>query len=298
MSLPQNQHYISKVYLKHFSIDENANSNFVYCYNFEDPYRKNIQKVGINHSIFKMRNFYSDKGFEDPFAIEKIFASDIEPLYNKIMHEINLKKNLENDLRMEIILWMWFSQLKSPVWRENHQRLLNFMMESSWAMRQQREITNEEKNIIGQKAKKDAKEIHLDDFTKEDLYKIFFEGLSTKRWRIIMPPEGYVFWTNDNPGFSPNLHPLFRRDNPFHFWFEINANSFCYFVLSPNYCIEFSPFFIGDPLEMNGINMEIKYEFSSLIEYDFIQRGIFETRYKLIISNSKETLDRQIKHKR
>ncbi len=131
----------------------------------------------------------------------------------------------------------------------------------------------------------------------QNLLELHFQTLNAKHWRILKSYPDFPFWTNDNPGFSPNTNPMFARDNPFHQVIELNASSIIYYVLTPKYCIEISPFEEGTPLTICALNMEIKFEQATPELVDYINQGVFYSLYKLIISNSKKMLDTCIKGK-
>lgn len=87
----------------------------------------------------------------------------------------------------------------------------------------------------------------------------------------------------------------FANERPYHHIFELNANSFIYFPLSPKYCLEISPFFEGTPLDICALTMKIEYEQASLELVEYINRGVFYTKSKILISKNRETLERCIR---
>lgn len=286
MSEPKKQHYISKTYLKHFT---EGKSPFVYVFDFSNPHRSEAQKRGVNSPIFKIKDYYSshDGILTEPYILEKTFSFLFESHYNDIINEISKEKNLSLEIREKLMIWLFGTQLKSPLIRNSFFHVTNWLYKVSSSYRRDGFYKNH-KEPIEKYIKHISKINHLTSFADEQISKLFIEGLSAKKWTILKPPVGHKFWTNDNPGFSPNLDLLFQKERRFHHQFELNAHSICYFVLTPGYCIQFSPFLKSDPPSINGLNMEITYVEINSSLYDEIMRGVFETRYKLIIADNKE----------
>ena len=90
MLKPVEQHYIPKAYLRHFQIDNDKNKSFVYCIDFSNQYKKGVQRLGINDKVFKFPKYYNDNRLEDPFALEKVFAKEVEPYYDKIIKALSI----------------------------------------------------------------------------------------------------------------------------------------------------------------------------------------------------------------
>jgi len=300
MSKKLQQHYIPRVYLKNFQIDDSENKSFVYCIDFSNKYNRNPQRKGINDKIFKEKKYYNDPRLVDSFAIEDVLAEKFEPKYDKIINSISKEEELSKEIIENLMIWLYISKMRSPYHRENTKRLLKHFIE----------ITNgynkhtpdeKEKQVIEKYIKHKSKEVHLNAFSDkeqaEKLIKLHIETLNAKHWRIIKSYPDFPFWTNDNPGFSPNTHPLFVKDFPFHQVMELNSYSIIFYVLTPKYCLEIIPFEQGTPLTVCAFNMKIQFEQATHAMVDFINRGVFYTRYKLLISNSKKLLDNCVKNK-
>ena len=287
-----NQHIIPKTYLKYFQISEGE--SFVYCIDTSDKYNAEVKKRGINHKIFKRKKYYNTHRFENPYIIEDILGQIMEPQYNGIMKEVNKELPLKSDTIEKLINWLFISKLRSPHLRDNTERVLN------WSLRMMeqfhnKDISTEKEEAIKRYSEITARDIHLNTITERDRYKklleLHVETLNAKHWKILKSDSSLPFWTNDNPGFSPNLHPALSERNPFHSIMELNGQSIIYYVLSPKYCLEITPFMSGTPLNICALNMEIKYENASSELTNYINRGVLNTRINLVISNQKEVFE-------
>jgi Protein of unknown function (DUF4238) len=285
------QHYIPRVYLKHFQIDDTRNKSFVHCIDFSNDYNTEIQRKGLNDKIFKIKKYYNDKRLEDPLAIENLFGEFFEPSYENIINEISEENPITPEIIDGLILWLYISKQRSPYLRENSKRMLGLITNTL------NKYTNLELNEEGKKALEDniskySKQAHLNAFiNSKDFMNLYRDILLKKHWKILKSIPEFPFWTNDNPGFSPNLHPLFSETNPFHRVMEMSSDSVIYFVLTPKYCLEIMPFNEGTPRNVNAQNMSIKFEYAPLELIYYINVGVFYTIYKLLISNSKQLLE-------
>ena len=290
------QHIVPRTYLKHWRIA--SDKNLVYIVDFNNKYRTGIQEVGINDKVFKRNNYYTDKGFNNPHIIEDVLGSDIEPMYEVIMNEIRQEKQLSELVRQNIISWLYASKMRSEVMRDNPERIINFLLKTRerWGGKQ---IEQSREREIEDYARRAAKKLHLGGFADQQQVEstliLFVETLIAKHWRILKSSPILRFWTNDNPGFSPNVVEHFAKMRPFHHVMEMNAGSIIYYPLSPKYCLEITPFSAGTPPEINAANMEILFEQASVRYVDYINSGVFHTRHHLIIANNKESLQRCIR---
>ncbi len=298
MSKPVEQHYIPKAYLRHFQIDNDKNKSFVYCIDFSNQYKKGVQRLGINDKVFKFPKYYNDNRLEDPFALEKMLAKDVEPYYDKIIKAIKEEKNIPLDVREEIIVWTYVSKMRNPDLRDNMNRIIGWIIDMTNKF-EKREIDKDEQAKIDSYVKESAKQIQIESFLDteklKELSDLHTETLISKQWKILKSQKYFPFWTNDNPGFSPNQHPEFSEYSPFHKVMELNHSSIMYYVLSPDYCLEIKPFFTGTPVELNAFNMEIEFEEASLEYIEYINKGVFHTKHRLLISNLKTYLEKCIK---
>jgi hypothetical protein len=290
------QHVVPRTYLKHWRIAEDK--NFVYGIDFSNKYKKSVQTFGLNDKVFKERKYYNDPSFENPYIIEDVFGEEIEPTYDQIMAEIASEKKLSIDIRKKIMQWLYISQMRSPYIRNNTERIAKFLYKTTEYYNNS-DLLPEMESFFEQQAKEIAKETQLSAFAHEgqlqSLLTLFIQTLNAKHWRVLKSIPQVEFWTNDNPGFSPNIVERFAKDFPYHAIMEMNARSVIFYPLSPKYCLEVSPFFTETPLDVCALTMEIKYEQAPIELIDFINNGIFYTCNKVLVSNNKELLEYCIK---
>jgi len=286
------QHIVPRTYLKHWRIAEDK--NFVYGIDFTNEYRKEVQIFGLNDKVFKQNRYYNYNLFQKPQIIEDIFGEDIEPSYEMIMSEVNSEQNLSQPIREKLILWLYISKIRSPFMRDSTERMANFIYKTTERFKD-KNLSEEKEKAIEQYTKQLAKRIQLSKFADKEqadkLWTLFKETLSAKHWRILKSIPQFQFWTNDNPGFSPNIDVRFAIDTPYHHVMELNANSTILYPLSPKYCLEISPFSMGTALDICALTMEIKFEQVSPVIIEYINKGVLYTRHKLIVSNNKEILE-------
>lgn len=290
------QHTVPRTYLKHWCISKAE--SFVFVVDFVDKHKTGVQKVGPNDKLFKRDRYYNDQSFRNPYIIEDMLGADFEPTYEVIMTEIKAEGIISQSVREKIISWLHISKMRSPVMRDNPERIANLIFKAQEKWEGKELSATREKEIEDYSAKM-AKRVHLRGLSDiraiEKHVMLFVETLLCKSWRILKSTPAFEFWTNDNPGFSPNIIKRFAQERPYHHIMEMNTNSIIYFPLSPKYCLEIIPFEAGTPLNISAATMEIKFEQASLQDIDYINRGVFHTRHHLVISNNKESLERCIK---
>lgn len=291
---PKKQHIVPVTYLKQFHTGDGKS---VYCFDFSDPQRQYVQKIHFGDKKFKIKNFYTDVRLENRYAIEEFFAKNVEPLYPGIIKAVNEESQLSNDEKGGIIVWIFTSNLRKVTSRLNYERISKWLFETMSKYKKE-EIDHDH---LARRSQKIAKEAQLNPFSdpeqSKELMLLFERTLALKQWRILKTTNNNPFWTNDSPVFSPNVHPMFQKDVPYHAGAELNANSWVYFVLSPLYCLEISPFVVGTPLDATLWNMSVPYENAFPNEIEFINMGVFYTRHKMVISNNKQSLELRIKRK-
>ena len=220
------QHIVPKVYLKHWKIAEDE--NFVYGIDFSNKYKKGIQKFGLNDKVFIKKKYYNNPSFDNPYIIEEILGVEIEPTYEKIMAEVNSETNLSLDVREKIMLWLYISDIRSQHTRNNVKRVADFIYKLTARINGQT-LSPEMENTIEQHTSQIAKNTQLNAFSSEGQLKtllpLVVSTLNAKHWRILKSMSQFGFWTNDNPGFSPNIDERFAKDFPYHPTMEMNANS-------------------------------------------------------------------------
>jgi hypothetical protein len=292
------QHLVPRTYLKHWRIAEDE--NFVYGIDFANKYNKNVQKFGLNDKVFKQKRYYNDNSFQNPYIIEDVLGQDIEPSYELIMTEVNIEQNISQQIREKLMQWLYISKMRSPFMRDNTEQLANFIFKTTERYKDKNLSTDKEEAIEHQ-SKQIAKQVQISTFADEEqvknLSKLFIETLNAKHWRILKSIPQFQFWTNDNPGFSPNTIERFAKERPYHHVMEMNSSSIILYPLSPKYCLEISPFKMGTPLNICALTMDIKFEQASPQMIEYINKGVLHTCSKLIVSNNKEILQHCIKRK-
>lgn len=290
------QHLVPRTYLKHWRISEDE--NFVCGIDFSNKYNKDVQTFGLNDKVFKQKRYYNNNSFQNPYIIEDVLGQDIEPNYELIMSEVNSEQNLTQPIREKIMQWLYMSKMRSSYMRDNTERLANFIYKTTERCKNKILSADKEK-AIEHHSKQLAKQVQLSTFTDEEqvkrLLKIFIEALNTKHWRILKSIPQFRFWTNDNPGFSPNTIERIAKERPYHPGMEMNSSSIILYPLSPKYCLEISPFKIETSLDICALTMDIKFEQASPQMIEFINKGVLHTCSKLIVSNNKEILQQYIK---
>ncbi len=289
------QHIVPRTYLKYWKIAEDK--NFVYGIDFSNQYNKRVQIFGLNDKVFKARRYYNHQSFENPYVIEEVFGENIEPGYDKIMSEVNNENNLSVEIREKVMQWLYVSKMRSPFIRMNMERVTNFVFKTAERLKY-KSLSSEKEKVIEQHTKQLAKEVQINAFAFDEQLKsligLYVNTLSVKHWRILKSNPQFEFWTNDNPGFSPNTVERFANNVPYHHVLEMNAHSIIFYPLSPKYCLEITPVLDGTPVNMNALTMVIKYEQASDELIRFINNGVLYTSNNILVSNGKESLEHYI----
>lgn len=286
MSLPKNQHIVPEVYLRQF---HNGDGAHVYCIDFEDKYKMFPQKRGVGDKRFTKKKFYNDNKLSNPYTVENYFGEKVEQFYPKIIEAVSAEKELSEDIKNKIIEWIYCCSFRSTINRSNYERIAQFSHKMEVGYK--KEVLDAD--FMNTSAKAIAKDMQLSAFIDEELNKelmtLYKDGLLAKTWRIFKAPENNPFWTNDNPGFSPNLDDRLIKERPFHYNPQISERSWVYFVLSPKYCIEFLPTTIlktesGQLIHLNANEAQVNQ----------INFGVLRTHGRYLISNSLESLKKVI----
>lgn len=290
------QHIVPRTYLKYWKIANNR--SFVYGIDFSNKYKTGVQTFGLNDKVFKERKYYNHQSFENPYIIEDVLGEEIEPTYDEIMTAVICETNLSFAIRQKIMQWLYISKMRSPHKRNSIESIANFLYKTIERYKNG-DISPEKKSAIEQHAREIAKETQLNSFAYDgelqSQLNLFISTINAKHWRIIKSIPQFEFWTNDNPGFSPNIVERFAKDFPYHHVMELNAQSIIFYPLSPKYCLEISPFVMGTPLDICALTMDIKYEQASPELIEFINKGVLHTCNKVLVSNNKEILEYCIK---
>jgi len=295
---PTGQHHLPKTYLRRFSIDPNDRNlkSMVYCF-WTNQYETKTEPTSIDSKKFKENDFYTINHDTEPYAFENYFRVEIEPLYNKIMVEVESELNLSFECRQFLILWLYNNKCRNKANRANLERLTNFMIEVPYSMQYGKEKFEPLKEEAKKYATAKAKEIQLDSLIKEDLVMEFDKGMGTKHWIILKSKSGKQFLTNDNPGFSVNMEMGVADINSLNSFYATNAKASNYFILSPKYCLLISPFWQGTPMETSIHNQEIEFKVTNDKHIDFINYCTKVTRTTFLISNDKNLIDKHTKQK-
>lgn len=109
---------------------------------------------------------------------------------------------------------------------------------------------------------------------------------------LLKTTDDKPFISSDNPGFSVNINETGVDFHSLTPSFAINADATNFFILSPKYCLEISPFYQGTPVEVNINNQEIKFKECDNTLYDFINFCTMHTFKKYLISNNEQILQK------
>lgn len=295
---PIEQHDLPKTYLRRFAIDPNDRrfKSFVYCF-WTNQYETKTELVSVNSKRFKKDDFYTINHKTEPYAFENFFKLEIEPLYNKIMTEVESEINLSFKCRQHLILWLYNNKYRNKANRENLERLTNFLIEVPYSMQYGKEKFEPLREEVKKIATIKTKEIQLESLTKKDLVIEFDKGMGTKHWIILKSKPDNQFLTNDNPGFSINMELGVADPNSLNSFYATNYKASNYFVLSPKYCLLISPFWQGTPLKTSIYNQEIEFKVSNDKHIDFINYCTKVTRTTYLISNDKNLINKHTKVK-
>lgn len=252
MSKPKKQHFIPKVYLKHFSASEDGLG--MYVLDRFDLHKKTIRKVDSGNAIFWDKGFYSTDYFDDVYHLERFFSKEIEGGYNDLIKHIKLEEPIVDwNTKIRLFEWIFYGKFRSPVFRNYFEYLLT-------------EEGNEDGDV-----KKLAKMAHLELFHDEKLYnKVLSEILThflSKRWSLLKTTDDFPFFTSDSPGFSIRLDQLERDKDtlPSPFWHNATVDSLFFFPLTKNYALEIGAYDSGSAPELNLTNTPVSFE--SIDEY-------------------------------
>ncbi|GAB3716345.1 hypothetical protein GCM10027592_57570 [Spirosoma flavus] len=276
---PKQQHYIPRTYLNQFRIAE-VEGSFTYCYDLSNKYRKNIQKIGLNHATFKRNKYYHHSSLIDPYSIETAF-SEIENDYNRIIEVISSEKTIGTETVELLIEWIFVSRMRSPLIRNNIENKLLLLNAFN---------KNTDYQSIIEESKIEHLSIFFDPHKFSSTMWPFISGINAKNWKILAAPNGYSFLGCDNPGFLLNANPETYKKELFKQFIEVDADSLIYFVLSNKYCLEICYFEQGTPLDKCAMNMAIEFEEISVWHLDLINHGTFFTAVDVVFCDNREQL--------
>ena len=279
MSQNKEHHIVSKVYLKYFS--PNNDGKGISILHYQHPYKSRIEVKDSGNSIFTKRNFYNTSQLENPNEIELFFGREIEQKYNFIMAEIAKEKDISDyELKIKIMEWIFYSKIRSPMWRK--------LIQSELELKGYKFAFNS----------KELREEHLQLISNNEVFEgvleIFDKNLSAKKWFILKSPSPFSFITSDNPGFSINVEDYNPSDKmllPNAFWTNIRYDTVLYFPLSKNYCLRMQPYNNDDDVQLNISNTPIRFQIVSEDEQKLINSWTFCTHDNLLIASDKRELN-------
>ena len=300
------QHTVPACYLREF-IDLNRNSSEVHFVNFKHAKanKLKIESKGPNSKIFWKANYYSQNNNLDRHIIEKKYLSFYENDYHSLIKRLK-QKILDNKSKALIIKWIIHSKERNPAYRnaatnhfreyikpldeiegEENKQLALKMIELTSSMAKLNQI----ESIAG-----------LNNSVNRNEFAKFLWG---RKWELLVAPEEYPFISNDDPGF------IFEHDQDYlpaenrfisSSLFQNNEKALCY-VFTPIYCIRNRPVYEHD-IQRNELSCweEFLKEEIEIIKLDReqikkINIGVFKTKGKLIISNSKDALQEILNEK-
>lgn len=259
--------------MKHFS--RNGNGGGISVIHVNHPHRKGIKTYNSGDSVFWEKNYYNTEG-QNPKQIEKFLGQSIENDYNQLIVDITHEKPIHSlDVKLKIFKWIFYSKLRSPVWR-------NHLIQKF----------DEAQNINSE-----SRKLHMSFFTDPNLFKFFTnkysEELPIKKWRILICPEDNGWITTDSPGIMINLKEFAKAPNdyfPNALWNKIRHDSAFYFPLTSNYCLELWPYDEHDDVERNIGTDSISYIKSSEDMYKQINYWTMHSASKILISKNETDL--------
>ena len=287
MTRPVDQHIVPKTYLKHFAINpkDRKLKSHVWIKRF-DHNKTIVSKESIDSQKFKLSDFYTLECEDRPYGMEDYFSSEIEPVYNDIIYEVELEQNLSQDCRSKLILWLYNIKYRNTYNRINIQRNLQNMVQYTNLYK------NEFDRLItaaptADEISRDARRTHLESLLRQDLLSEFEKGMGTKHWIILKSRREDKFITNDNPGFSINIDLGVPDFKTLTSYFATNHEATNYFVLSPKYCLMISPFWKDTPLELSLKTQTIDHKTTNVRHIQFINNCTSITRNRLLIASNR-----------
>ncbi len=291
MSNPIKQHYIPKTYLKQFVINKNdfKFKSKVYCF-WENDYESKIEPNGINDSKFKSENFYTIENSSTPYEFEFFFSNLVEPLYPKIINEIQKECNLSIECRRDLISWLFFNKLRNKNLRDSLNKQIYWVSNTLYRMGYGGDsIYNNDFKLM---AETYSKSIHMNSIINQELLEKFDESVGIKYWTILKSNLDNRFLTNDNPGFSININMNVLDLNSINSFLTIKHEASIFFPISPNYCLRISPYLEGTEYNLNLQNQVIKFKDVDNEIIDMINKITVITKTNYLIANNKSLLEK------
>jgi|LSQX01.2.fsa_nt_gb hypothetical protein len=259
MAQYRKQHILPRTYLKHFS--KNGDGKDIYVIDFENPFNQKTQQLNSGDRVFWIENYSDSLLFDDKKAVEKMFATKIEPLYNEFIITLESESlDVTFQERENFIKWILYSKLRSTIW-------------------------NSENNPKGHI------EVFLDDSLFYGFAKKYSQEFVVKKWKILKSPNGRFWLTSDNPGFWIDLNKKIKGEFvPDPFGFYGGANTIFYYPLTKKMCFCLSPYEKNDPIELNASNDKINFIVAEDAEFNMINKFTFLCKNRLLISSEPDSL--------
>jgi hypothetical protein len=272
------QHIVSETYLKHFSKENDGKG--IKVLHLKNCYKKDIKTYDSGNKVFWSENFYDTSKFQNPKAVEIFLGQKIENGYNSLIKKITSQNPiLDNDFKISIFKWIFYSKLRSPVWRIHIQFLLK---------------------MNGKEFDLDSKEIreeHMQFFSNPDilesLVEYYNDSLIAKKWRILISIENFNWITSDNPGFAIATKEF--KKNPYEYipnplWTDIKHDTALYFPMTKKYCLEIWPYNQEDDIKRNFGNDYIEFDNSKIDTLKLINNWTVLSANEIVISDSENEL--------
>lgn len=243
-----------------------------------DPYKKGIKSYNSGDKVFWKKNYYNIVG-DDPKRFEKFLGQSVENDYNQLIKTITQEKTiLSLSIKLKIFKWIFYSKLRSPIWR-NH---LN-------------ELVDKKSN--NNSSNSEIKELHMAFFNDSNLFKYFnetyAENLTIKKWRILISPENKGWITTDSPGIMINLKEFAKSPEDYYpnaIWNNMQNDSAFYFPLTSKYCLELWPYDQQDDIKRNLETDMVAYIKPSEYIYNLINFWTMHSASEILISQNESDL--------
>ncbi len=272
------QHIVSETYLKYFSSNDDGKG--IKTLQLNNIYKKRIETHNAGDKVFWKKNYYNTSEFENPKTVELFLGQKIENDYHKILDKINSQIPFKDDeFKLLIFQWVFYSKLRSPAWRE----YLHFLLK--------------QKGEIYALDSKELREEHMQLFSNSEILNSIIEyyekELRVKKWKVLINPENYFWFTSDNPGFAVATKEFAKSPNdydPNPLWTGITNDTALYFPLTKKYCLGIFPYNQADEVKRNFGNDHIQFEVSARETARLINNWTARTSSELIICSRENEL--------
>lgn len=272
------QHIVPETYLKYFSpLDDGKNINVL---NINNKYKNKIELKNSGDSIFWEKNYYSSRKTKPSNALELFLGQNIENKYNTVIQKLRNEQSFtDNSFKLKIFEWVYYSNLRSPVWRDFFRRI----------------IKNDGSNKTEEEIREEHIQLFFDKEISDFIVKYYSDELSTKRWTILINSDDLFWISSNNPGFCFNYTDIQRDPVNFYInplWINLQYDTILFFPLSKNYCLKIEPYNNGDDVKLNFINDSVSFKKVNSNEISLINSMTVRTATDYIFScNSKELLE-------